>query len=456
MNVFKRRSIGLLEQWRGKKGRKPLILRGARQVGKTTLVKDFGKCYKQFVLLNLELANDRRLFSNDLDVSALLQRISLRENLAPDWENTLLFIDEIQELPEAIQILRYFYESYPKLSVIAAGSLLEFALTEVKSFPVGRVEFQYLHPLCFEEFLQAIGKYKALELYHTLPIPEFALDELHKLYQVFCLLGGMPEVVARYAEDHTFFHTPEIYESIWQTYLSDVAKYASKENDKRRIQHIMKVAPAYYDKRITFQHFGQSAYKSREMGEAFRQLNDAGIIRLVYPTTQMVIPLIPDFHRSPRIQFLDTGLLVHQLGVISELIGVSDLSDSARGTLIPHSIFQERIAIQTHTNELPIFWVREKTQSSAEIDLLIKIGSRVIPVEIKSGSIGKLRSLHSFIEVSDYTLAIRLYRGKPMIDEVKLPSGKKYSLLSLPYFLAAKLDDYIEQMLLPWENNFIH
>jgi hypothetical protein len=137
-------------------------------------------------------------------------------------------------------------------------------------------------------------------------------------------------------------------------------------------------------------------------------------------------------------------------------VRVSDLSDSARGTLIPHSIFQERIAIQTRTNELPIFWVREKTQSSAEIDLLIKIGSRVIPVEIKSGGIGKLRSLHSFMENSADTLAIRLCRGKPMIDEVKLPSGKKYSLLSLPNFLAAKLDDYIEQMLLPGGASGLH
>lgn len=447
MGEIKRLGLNLLEQWRKKKGRKPLILRGARQVGKSTLVKVFGSNYKQFILLNLEQLKDRQLFSDDMDVSVLLQRIILRENLRPDWENTLLFIDEIQELPNAIQMLRYFYENYPELSVIAAGSLLEFALAEVKRFPVGRVEFQYLHPLCFEEFLEASGKTKALEAYQSMPVPGYALDELHELFNVFCLLGGMPEAVAKYCEEGSFFHVQSIYESIWQTYLSDIAKYANKETGRRMIQHIMQSAPAYYDKRITFQNFGQSTYRSREMGEAFRQLNDAGIIRLLYPTTECQIPLIPDYRKSPRLQFLDTGLLVHQLGLLSELIGVSNLSDSARGALIPHIVFQERIALQTHINGNPLFWVREKSQSSAELDLVLKIGAKAIPVEIKSGSVGKLRSLHSFMALSNENLAIRLYQGKPMLDEVILPSGKTYILLSLPHFLAAKIEYYIENML---------
>jgi predicted AAA+ superfamily ATPase len=379
-----------------------------------------------------------------MDVVSLLQRISIRKSLRPDWENTLLFIDEIQELPEAIQILRYFYEEYPQLSVIAAGSLLEFALGEVKSFPVGRVEFLYLYPLCFEEFLGALGKTPAQQAYNQIPVPAYAVDELQKLYNAFCLLGGMPEVVARYCEDETFLNTRDVYESIWQTYQSDVEKYGSNPTAKRMIRHVMRTAPASFDKRITFQNFGQSTYKSREIGEAFRQLHDAGIVHLVYPTTMTSAPLTPDFRKSPRMQFLDTGLLLNRLGLLADLIGLADLSDGARGALIPHSIFQERMALQSHTNRMPFFWVREKTQSSAEVDLLLQKDAMVIPVEIKSGSIGKLRSLHSFMELSSATLAIRLYQGKPEVDTVKLPSGKSYTLLSLPYFLAARLEDYVD------------
>jgi len=441
---FIRKGHILLDKWRKKKRRKPLILRGARQVGKTTLVHDFAKSYSQFVSLNLELAADKKLFSEDMDVVAFLQRLMVRESIKPDWENTLLFIDEIQEAPDAIQLLRYFYERYPELSVIAAGSLLEFALGEVRSFPVGRVEFQYLHPLSFEEFLGALDKHQAIEALHQIPIPEYAVDELQKQFIQFCLLGGMPEVVAQFREDGTFFNTKHIYESIWKSYQSDVEKYGGNDSAKRMIRHVLKNAPASFDQRITFQNFGQSTFRTREIGEAFRQLHDTGLLRLIYPTTDVKTPLLPDYKKSPRMQFLDTGLLVHRLGILAELIGLEDLSDAARGALIPHCVFQERVANQNFTDESPFFWVREKSQSSAEVDLLIQRGSLIIPVEIKSGSIGKLRSLHSFMEQSSSTLAIRLHQGKPSVDEVKTASGKVYSLLSLPYFLAASLDSYIE------------
>lgn len=449
MLPISRKALELLKQWRIKKGRKPLVLRGARQVGKTTLVKQFATAYKQAILLNLELASDKQLFRSDMDVDALLQRLAIRESLQTDWENTLLFIDEIQEVPEAIQLLRYFYEKYPRLSVIAAGSLLEFALGNVKSFPVGRIEFMYLHPVCFEEFLNVYNKKNAFQACLQMPFPAYAVDEVQKLYNLFCLLGGMPEAVSRYCEQGSFVGLHSIYEGIWQSYQSDVEKYGNTEPAKRMIRHVMQTAPEHFDQRITFQNFGKSNYRTREIGEAFRQLHDTGILRLIYPTTQVKAPLVSDFRKSPRMQFLDTGLLVYRLGILSELIGLDDLSDSARGALIPHSIFQERIAIHCETNELPKFWVREKSQSSAEIDLILQKGSLVIPVEIKSGSIGKLKSLHSFMDQSDATLAIRLHQGKPAVDFVKTNSGKVYSLLSLPYFLAAFLEQYIET----WRSN---
>ncbi len=445
---IRRKGLILLEKWRIKKGRKPLVLRGARQVGKTTLVRDFSKSYSQFISLNLELAADKKLFSDDMDVVALMQRLTIRESIKPDWENTLLFIDEIQEVPDAIQLLRYFYERFPELSVIAAGSLLEFALGSVRSFPVGRVEFQYLHPLSFEEYLIALDKQQAIDAMKQMPVPDYAVDELHKQFNLYCLLGGMPEVLARYRDDGNVFNIQQIYESIWKSYQNDVEKYGGNTSAKQMIRFVLTNAPASFDQRITFQNFGQSTYRSREIGEAFRQLHDTGLLQLIYPTTDVKTPLIPDYKKSPRMQFLDSGLLVYRIGILAELIGLEDLSDSARGALIPHCVFQERIAIQDHTDSSPFFWVREKSQSSAEVDLIIQRGSLIIPVEIKSGSIGKLRSLHAFMDQSPATLAIRLHQGKAAVDEVKTTSGKVYSLLSLPYFLAASLENYIEN----WRN----
>lgn len=442
---IRRKGLLVLENWRTKKGRKPLVLRGARQVGKTTLVRDFGKSYRQFVSLNLELAADRKLFSSDMDVIAFMQRLTIRESISPDWQNTLLFIDEIQELPDAIQLLRYFYEHFPELSLIAAGSLLEFALGNVRSFPVGRVEFQYLHPLSFEEYLSACNKQQALTALRQVPVPDYAVDELLRQFNQYCLIGGMPEVLARFIEDGNMFNLPQIYESIWKSYQSDVEKYGGTTPAKQMIRFILNNAPSSFDQRITFQNFGQSTYRSREVGDAFRQLHDTGLLRLMYPTTSVSAPLLPDFKKSPRMQFLDSGLLLQRLGILSELIGLNDLSDAVRGAFIPHCVFQERIANQDYTDTLPFFWVREKSQSSAEVDLIVQNGSTIIPVEIKSGSIGKLKSLHSFMDLSPATLAIRLYQGKPAVDAVKTPGGKTYSLLSLPYFLGARLEDYLSQ-----------
>ena len=421
---IRRKGLILLEKWRIKKGRKPLVLRGARQVGKTTLVRDFSKSYSQFISLNLELAADKKLFSDDMDVVALMQRLTIRESIKPDWENTLLFIDEIQEVPDAIQLLRYFYEQFSELSVIAAGSLLEFALGSVRSFPGGRVEFQYLHPLSFEEYLIALDKQQAIDAMKQMPVPDYAVDELHKQFNLYCLLGGMPEVLARYRDDGNVFNIQQIYESIWKSYQNDVEKYGGNTSAKQMIRFVLTNAPASFDQRIT------------------------ELLQLIYPTTDVKTPLIPDYKKSPRMQFLDSGLLVHRIGILAELIGLEDLSDSARGALIPHCVFQERIAIQDYADSSPFFWVREKSQSSAEVDLIIQRGSLIIPVEIKSGSIGKLRSLHAFMDQSPATLAIRLHQGKAAVDEVKTTSGKVYSLLSLPYFLAASLENYIEN----WRN----
>lgn len=441
---FKRHVFPHLLAWKTGASRKPLILRGARQVGKTTLVKQFAKTYPHSILLNLELASDVHYFKEYNDVQTITESLLIAHNIpTTEKRNTLLFIDEIQESPEAIALLRYFFEFEPELHVIAAGSLLEHAMRKVKSFPVGRVQMLYLHPINFSEFLNAAGHTNALEQLNTIPVKDaahqFLLDQFHK----YAIVGGMPEVVNKYVETNSVADLPPIYEGIWGTYKNDVEKYASNSTETRIIKHIMGTAHLYVDERIKFQNFGNSNYRSREVGEAMRNLDDARIIQLVYPTTETEVPLKPDLRKAPRLQFLDTGLVNNELNIQGEMLAMDDLSTAYRGAIIPHLLTQELISLNTFKSMKPNFWVREKKQSSAEVDLVIPFEKLVIPVEIKSGKVGKLKSLHQFIEASEHPYAVRVFGGKYSIENHTTQSGKPYLLMNLPYYLGTKIHEYI-------------
>lgn len=442
---FERHITSYLEDWKASKHRKPLILRGARQVGKTTLVKTFAKGYDFFIPLNLEKPSDKSFFEAYDDVHSIVESLFLLNKISTDKQkNTLLFIDEIQELPKAIQLLRYFLEEVPDLHVIAAGSLLEFAMKDVESFPVGRVEFLYLHPLNFAEYLQAMGHDAILAQLTKIPISPVAHKLALQLFHRYAIIGGMPEVVKRDIEEKSLANLPKVYEGIWTSYKEDVEKYASYPNQRNIIRHIMDTAPLFMDQRIKFQNFGNSNYKSREVSEAMRNLNAAKIIQLIYPTTDMAPPIKPDLKKSPRLQFLDTGLINHTLGIQAQLLSMSDLSNAFKGAMIPHIITQELVSLNTITNNKPHFWVREKLQSSSEVDIVYPYGDKVIPIEVKSGATGTLRSLHFFMDGVDHPYAIRMYAGEFKIENLKTLEGKPFLLMNLPYFLGTQLPVYID------------
>jgi len=440
---FQREILQHLKTWKNDSGRKPMILRGARQVGKTTVVKQFARSYNQFIQLNLEKPQDSDFFEKHHDVKKIVASLFLSNNLAEDFSNTLLFIDEIQEQPKAIQLLRYFYEELPELHVIAAGSLLEFAMGDVKSFPDGRVSYMYMFPLNFEEFLAARGKTRLLKEMTTVPINEIAQDPLMEQFHEYAIIGGMPEVVKRFLENKNLLNLPAVYESIWSTYKDDVQKYAKNKSERRIIIHILNTAAPQLDQRIKFQHFGNSNYKSREVGEALRRLDDARLIQLIYPTTSMNTPIQPDYKKAPKLQFLDTGLVNYVLKIQPDLLGMDNLSDAYKGALIPHLITQQNISKQIFTASKPNFWVREKNQSSAEVDLVIPYKNLVVPVEIKSGKTGKLKSLHQFIDACDHPYAVRMYSGQMKVERHSTQKGTPFLLLNLPYFLGTKLTEYI-------------
>lgn len=442
--IFKRKIEENFTRWQANTNRKPLILRGARQVGKSTLVQKWGSRYKYFISVNLEKPSDRKFFDKEREVTEIWNQLLFEKNIPNDPENTLLFIDEIQEIPHVIKQLRYFYEDLPNLHVVVAGSLLEFALGEVTSFPVGRVSEMTLHPMNFEEFLLALNENEALEQLKIIPLNNFAFDKLLKLFNTYLIIGGMPEVVKQYVSTKfSIVGLQDIYASIWQTYKSDIIKYAKNTTESKILRFIVDTAP-YMRDRISFAGFGSSNYKSREIGEAFRALDLAKIIYLIYPTTQTTPPQLPDLTRKPRLQFLDTGLLNYASEIQSELLLLEDLNDYYRGFVVNHGVTQEIIANENNTFFKPQFWVRENSNSNAEVDLTYKWNNFLIPIEIKSGAKGSLKSLHEYIDVAPHHFAIRFLGNKVSVEKSQTRKGKNFTLLNLPYFAVSQVDHYIE------------
>lgn len=442
MVEFTRKAYEYLKAWKHRATRKPLVIRGARQVGKSTLVRQFAAEFPHFIALNMEKTAHRQWFDQLEDVRQIAEALFLSSNTPQDGQPTLIFIDEIQESPRAIQMLRYFYEEMPELYIIAAGSLLEFALGEIPSFPVGRVEQMVLHPLDFEEFLMAVGHEAALRQLRSIPVPAFADPVLRQLFHTYAIIGGMPEVVRQYVSDGGMVNLRPIFESLWQGYLDDVEKYARNTSSRNVIRHVIHTAASAQD-RISFEGFGNSSYRSREIKEALLALGMARVIQLIYPVTATQPPVSPDLKKRPRLQFLDTGLLNYSLGIQAEMIGLADLSDLYKGRIIQHLAAQELAAqfdapsYQTH------FWVREKSGSSAEVDLVHQHQRYLIPIEVKSGAAGKLRSLHQFMQSCGHPYAVRLLGNAFSIDKVQAADGRPFMLMNLPYYLGSQLPKYV-------------
>lgn len=437
-----RKIYNSLAHWMDSDIRKPLILRGARQVGKTTVVRTFSEKFENYIELNLEKTNQKELFEID-DIEKIINAACLLKKVQLKPGKILFFIDEIQESPKAIQLLRYFYEERPDIYVIAAGSLLEFALRHVKSFPVGRVEYMYLYPLNFEEYLDWSGNEIAEQLIQAVPIPDYAHNRLIDLFHEFSIIGGMPSIVASYLKTKNIANLSRLYKQLWDTYKSDVEKYAKNQSELKIIRHIIDTAVFELD-RIKFEGFGNSSYRSREVGEALRTLDSARIIRIIYPTTNVNKPIVSDLKKRPRLQFLDTGLINQLLNHQGEMLYLKDLSDFHRGRIIQHLVNQELISIDNEQEKIFHFWVREEKNSNSEVDIVMAYKNLVIPIEIKAGASGKLRSLHEFMDRTNHVFSIRLYAGNFSIEKIKTTKNKEYYLMNLPYYLSSKINLYID------------
>lgn len=445
---FHREALVVLKEWRQRRDRRALVVKGARQVGKTVLARMFSAEFPRYAELNLALPNHAALFKRGLAPRDLAQAIMLECGVPSTPEPLLLFLDEIQDCPEALPMLGHLHEALPDIFLMAAGSLLEVALDAARiAFPVGRVEYLYLRPMTFGEFLLTVDGADTYNAYATIPSPPFAADRLSRLFHLYAVVGGMPAAVERYvASGGDLVMTGEIHSLLFAAYRDDIPKYARNQTLRHVQMHCLESAPHETGKRVVFHGFGGSNYRSREVGEALRTLERAMMLTLLHPTTQTAPPFMPNHRKAPRMQFLDVGLLSHQLGMRRHLLGVEDLNETCRGRITEQMVGQELLAAGINETTPPIFWVREKPQSQAEVDFLLNTQFGAIPVEVKSGKAGKMRSLHQFMEMSDSPLAIRLYAGRVELQEV-VYGDFEYKLLNLPYWAAGQLIEWIKVVL---------
>ena len=450
--MFTRELIEQLRQWRENPRRKPLVLRGARQTGKTTLIKEFGKEFDSFIPLNLE-KTDAELFRNFSNVNDIWQYICLKNHITQDKsKQVLLFIDEIQEEPGAVAMLRYFYEDLPWVYVIAAGSRLQSLMKQHISFPVGRVEYMTLRPCSFVEYINAKEGKQWADMLRSISVPEFMHDEMISAFNTYALVGGMPEAVSEYLESRDLERLSPIYNSLIKGYNEDAEKFAKNQEQVRILRHILGTAWLSAAENITFAGFGNSGYTSTQIHDGMDLLERAYLLSLDYPITSTSAPALPATRRSPKLMMVDTGLTNFLAGIQLEYLQNKNLLDTWRGRAAEHIVAQElRVVLDKHYREQQYFWIRDKKGSTAEVDFVWQDATNIIPIEVKSGTNAHLRSLHTFANCSEQNvLAIRVWSGPLSIQDIETPSPDKkpFRLINLPFYYVGQLDKVIAKYLL--------
>ena len=418
-----------LTEWFHSHDRKPLILRGARQVGKSTLVHLFAKNNSyDLIEINLETykfkALEKEVFSIEdwlLEIEAIGQKTITK--------NTIIFLDEIQAQPKAIAMLRYFYEKRPDIPVLAAGSLLEIVLhNEEVSFPVGRVSFLWISPMSFGEYLMAIGKE---DLYHL--ILENRLSEYHapivsEELKKYFFIGGMPNVVKTFIETQSLLEARKIQQEIIETYVSDFPKYSKRINVERMVT-VFKQLPFFLGKKLIYQHL-DSGSKSIEIKKCVELLIRANIIVPSFHSNASGVPLAATLDRSiTKMFFLDIGLVnaIHQFEW-NDFQEMYDKSFVTKGFLAEQFISQHLSgAISKISPPETIFWLRDKSTKKAEVDFLVTKNSEILPVEVKASKGKKLASLIIFAKEKKLKKAIKF--SKEWFFEEKIQVGDSRELL---------------------------
>jgi len=429
--------------WKAQKEKYPLIIRGARQVGKSYLVETFGKTHFQNnVIVNLEFQPQLKDCFKSLDPSEIINKLQLILGVQIKEDNTLLFLDEIQECPQAIMALRYFKEKMPKLPIIAAGSLLEFVMRSPDfKMPVGRVQFLYLEPMSFSEYLDAAGNQNLREFISDVKLTDSIDDVIHKklleLLRIYIIVGGMPAALTEYLSSKDLMNCQRIQTALLQTYRSDFGKYA-KISQHKYLQKVFDTAPRMAGQRIKYSNIDPDT-RSRDLKNALNLLTLAGIVRPIYLTKASGLPLGAQINEQRfKINFLDVGLMQNSCGLQGRLSIEEDFMQINAGSVAEQFVGQELTAYSDRHQQVGLyFWAREKRGSMAEVDYVINIGSDIFPVEVKSGKEGRLKSLRMFIEEKKSRLGIRFSQDKLSYYD---------KILSIPLYMVEQLPRLAESL----------
>ncbi len=433
----------ILNEWKFDKNRFPLLVRGARQVGKTYTITEFGNTeFHELITINFELNPEYKECFKTFEPENIIECISLLINKDIIEGKTLLFFDEIQECPEAIRSLRYFYEKKPGLHVIGAGSLLEFILSQENfRMPVGRVQYLYMKPLSFVEFLDAVKENKLREFIENLKpdstINDAIHDKLISIIKKYSIIGGMPAVVKEYIMTENLKKCIMRQTMIIQTFRDDFGKYANKTKFKY-LQKLFYAAAKMVGKKFKYSHVDREI-KSRELKNALELLEKSGIIYRVKKSRGGIAPT--DFYSNERhfkILFVDIGLMQNICGISDEILIENNLLNVYSGAVAEQFVGQELIAYQEYYKEPSIYyWEREAKGSTAEVDYIIQIGSKVFPIEVKAGKTGRLKSLHIYLEKYSIPFGIKVSQQQKLISK---------PVLSIPFYLIKNLEDYISYL----------
>lgn len=428
---MKRDIYQILKEWKDHKPHRPLLLRGARQTGKTYIIQEFGRQeFKNLIYLNFERNPEYKdIFKTNIPAD-IIEKIILYTSQKLEPGKTLLFFDEIQECPPAIVSLRYFFEEMPDLHVIGAGSLLEFAISsENFRIPVGRIQYLYLYPLSFGEFLDAMGETElrnyVLDFSKLENLPESLYEKLNEYIRKYFIIGGMPAVVEEYAETRNITKCQRIQRAILDTYMDDFAKY-SRISKHPYLRKIFNSVPGMVGQKFVYAQVDRSV-KSEKLKEALELLETAGVVTRVRQTSGSGLPLSVNVHESIfKILFLDVGLFHAVSGVYSETAKEKDFNTIFKGAVAEQFVGQELMAYQSSYTKAEIYyWGRRAKSSTAEVDYLIEKDAQIIPVEVKSGPTGRMKSMHLFIEK---------YHSKKALKISQAPFQKGTPLLLLPFF----------------------
>ncbi len=432
-----------LHIWKTQPNRKPLLIRGARQVGKSYVVEKFGEeHFQDTVVINFEFTPSFATCFKSLDPIKIVQAIELIANKKIVAGQSLLFLDEIQLCPEAIQALRYFKEKMPELHVIGAGSFLEFVINDSQyQEPVGRVQSLYLRPCSFQEFLNASDDKRFVEYLGSISLTDKIEAPVHELLLERCrqyfILGGMPEVLDYYTSQNTFHGCEKIQATTLEYYRRDFSKYGNKINTTM-LEKIFTRAPGLIAKNFKFVDIAPDI-PAREQKPALQALVKAGILYKVMLTNAQGLPFQTGMvEKKFKLLFLDVGLAKQATALDIETLLSQDLILINQGALCEQFVGQEFIAYSENYQEAPLFyWQRDKRGSQAEVDYVINVGPTIYPVEVKSGKTGRLKSLQVFLEEKKLAVGVRISQQTFSFER---------NILSIPLYMIHELPRLLKNL----------